>query len=801
VPALVEQSSTVRSVACVPVYGNGNPLGSVILIAFAPRTFVERDIHALERALRQLGSMIEAARRRGGVAEEPAPTLRPIAGPPATEIEALIAERDRLRVEVLARQAERASVAAELAARTGEREHLRVALEAANDERVRLAAELERTHREAERTGSLGAALAAAERERARLAEALEAAAAERAEQTHATIAVEVARAAAEQAAASALADLETTRRVLGSSAAAAAARTAELETELGSLRTRLTEIEAAAARERERAQERERESQRLAGELHAAAALEQQLRVELRQASERVAADGQDELRQALDSIRASEEARAGALAELEAARQALASSQEIVAALEDEAGHAHLEIERLGGSERATRSVQERLDQELETTRAEARGATGRLAELERELDGLRQERSRLGMTAREQEAEVAARSARVETLAAERDRLQEALTATTAERDRLRDDVGAAASRQTRAEEALAREAAERARLGAALGDVQAALGTLEAAQIRAESEASTRVVELERLRSEREQLRTERDRLLAAAAVPVVVEDAPTPVEPVRVVTMAVGGGPRARTRDTSATTNVIAVLDVDGVWEHETVEGHRVLVVAPGADIAQRLGDPAPARIVANLAAPGTLEALVALRASGSRARVWGCLAAPQGNRVLALGMVEAAVRPLDPDAVLAALAGFATRGTRVVTAGADVDALMSLRQALARQGMSVSMAWDAKQAADLFGVVRPEVMVIDLALPRKDGYAIVAAMAQMDTPPHAILLPGEGDAAAAFAAAMADPARAASIQPRARALGLMTERSEAAPVERRQKVRAINRGK
>jgi hypothetical protein len=32
---------------------------------------------------------------------------------------------------------------------------------------------------------------------------------------------------------------------------------------------------------------------------------------------------------------------------------------------------------------------------------------------------------------------------------------------------------------------------------------------------------------------------------------------------------------------------------------------------------------------------------------------------------------------------------------------------------MSLRQALSRGGMSVSMAWDGKQAADLLGVVRP----------------------------------------------------------------------------------------
>src|SRR5206468_11150 len=80
----------------------------------------------------------------------------------------------------------------------------------------------------------------------------------------------------------------------------------------------------------------------------------------------------------------------------------------------------------------------------------------------------------------------------------------------------------------------------------------------------------------------------------------------------------------------------------------------------------------------------------------------------------------------------DPDDVVETLERYAVRGTRVVTAGADVDALMSLRQALARKGLSVSMAWDAKQAADLLQVVRPEVVVGDLALPRRDGSGSVA---------------------------------------------------------------------
>src|SRR2546430_13292804 len=112
----------------------------------------------------------------------------------------------------------------------------------------------------------------------------------------------------------------------------------------------------------------------------------------------------------------------------------------------------------------------------------------------------------------------------------------------------------------------------------------------------------------------------------------------------------------------------------------------------------------------------------------------------------------------------------------------------SVDALMSLRQALARKGLSVSMAWDAKQAADLLQVVRPEVVVVDLALPRRDGYGIVARLAALDPPPSAILVPGPDDAPAAFAAVLADPVYSGGALRLGQLLGAVLTRTEAPPV-------------
>jgi CheY-like chemotaxis protein len=116
---------------------------------------------------------------------------------------------------------------------------------------------------------------------------------------------------------------------------------------------------------------------------------------------------------------------------------------------------------------------------------------------------------------------------------------------------------------------------------------------------------------------------------------------------------------------------------------------------------------------------------------------------------------------------------------------------------MSLRQALSRGGMSVSMAWDGKQAADLLGVVRPEVVVIDLELPRREGYGIVAQLGQLETAPTAVLVPGDDDTAAAFAAVLADPKHSGRALPLATLLGALVTREVTPAGDRRPKVRAL----
>src|SRR5436309_6152989 len=146
VPQLVENAAAVRTITCLPLHAGPTPVGSLVLVALAPRSFTERDVRTLERPLGELATMIEAVRRRGGRGEPVEAPRAPVAAPPplprpAAAVTELQAEREQLRGEVAARAAERAVLAAELAARSGETDRLRAALELAAADRARLAAD------------------------------------------------------------------------------------------------------------------------------------------------------------------------------------------------------------------------------------------------------------------------------------------------------------------------------------------------------------------------------------------------------------------------------------------------------------------------------------------------------------------------------------------------------------------------------------------------------------------------------------------------------------------------------------
>jgi CheY-like chemotaxis protein len=321
-------------------------------------------------------------------------------------------------------------------------------------------------------------------------------------------------------------------------------------------------------------------------------------------------------------------------------------------------------------------------------------------------------------------------------------------------------------------------------------------------LEAVTAEQRTELAEREAEIVRLTTEQVELLAEREQLLAERAVtetrPVTVDtadleaaalvspDAPATVTRsdagVTVIAVQQAETPPHEFVPTGAP--IVVVVDGSDAWSRIGIQGHDVAVIKPGTSSVGRVTELEPVRIVANLAAPGALTTLLALRASGSTARLWGCIADAETERAIALSAIEPVVGPIDPDAIIAALGSYAARDGRIVTTGADVDALMSLRQALSRRRASVSMAWDAKQAREMLGVVRPHAVVVDMSMPKRDGCAIIAAVAALDPVPLVVVVTSAGDPAMDFAALLADPPRDTAIRRLPEAIEIITATSD-----------------
>src|SRR5262249_35268255 len=106
--------------------------------------------------------------------------------------------------------------------------------------------------------------------------------------------------------------------------------------------------------------------------------------------------------------------------------------------------------------------------------------------------------------------------------------------------------------------------------------------------------------------------------------ADVVVPLEVETLPKSAPPAK----AGPGSLRARPEGPT-----VVVLDVDDTWANVTLKGHSVVVLNAEAGDAEQMAALAPERVVVNLAAPGALATLTALRAAGCRSRFWGCIGA------------------------------------------------------------------------------------------------------------------------------------------------------------------------
>src|SRR6266481_4883443 len=317
-------------------------------------------------------------------------------------------------------------------------------------------------------------------------------------------------------------------------------------------------------------------------------------------------------------DRLRAALEAagveRARLAGELEHARRAadraellttsLAAAEretaELTAALERGESGGHERLQEAVEQARAAEAARAAAEAEVESARTALADAQARSVALEAEGRRARAEIERL---------ELAERDGR-----AERERMETELTEIRARFDEL----------------------AER---GSAL---EGEIGVLRETVATLRGEVQTLAAERDRLRGALAELQAEPDRDPLAASVE--AEDAPaaaelTPIEspPAPAAPPTPAAPPRPRVHGAR---RLVVVLDVDPVWEGAVIDGTEVTVVKPGSDVFARFVGVTPTRLVVNLAAPGALAAMGALRAAGVSGRFWGCLASPASDKAL-----------------------------------------------------------------------------------------------------------------------------------------------------------------
>jgi CheY-like chemotaxis protein len=702
-----------------------------------------------------------------------AESLRSSAAAEAESTRGALARAQRLELEAR-RAAQRMQAEADAArasekAMRAEREQLVQALEAAQVS----AAEAASRHRQLERES---AALAAAEG--AGRVRAAEVDACWRASLAEAGREIEQERRRGAERAAECLS--------LGRQLEDAAAREVELRAEIDAVVQRSSREQAETLR-------RALETERTAEAARAAATMElEALRTALGEA-QRIILDAEgrppddERLLYAAELSERAEQARAAAVLELEAARNALAAAQDDVLSTRAYASRVLQEAHAVASERHAAVTEAAQLATALEGTRIELGEARARAVRLEGELAESRERVSRMEIevATREVDAETSWRAcqrdlesaatsarARVAELEADASRHAQELAETRAREEHTRelvrnvtedrDGIVARVSELARvAEEARAAATAESEAIRAALGAAQALI-------IEAEDEAQRARAESERHQAELQAVQGERDQL-AHALANVRSGQGDSERDPSSALdgsSRAVPGSVADAAEAAAAVRAIVAIVGGEDVFAAAPPRGIRVAILEPDPRLTDRLSGLRATHVVVNLANAGGLNAVASLRAEGYCHPVWGCLAVPGGAAVVPLGRIETAPRELDPEAVLALLDRPPGCGGRLLAIGTVPDRLLALRQSLTRAGVSVSIAWDAKQAADLLAMVRPEFVIVDLALPSRAGYRIVANLAVLEPQPLTVLLPAEGDdTAAAFAAAFAERSR------------------------------------
>ncbi len=124
----------------------------------------------------------------------------------------------------------------------------------------------------------------------------------------------------------------------------------------------------------------------------------------------------------------------------------------------------------------------------------------------------------------------------------------------------------------------------------------------------------------------------------------------------------------------------------------------------------------------------------TVDPLAAIAASGR----WGvddpCVFTycAHGGRGIVLGLVDFFPPPFEPDACASRLLGRPGGLQRLLAVSEDVETMGGLREILGRVHCSTAIAFDGRQALELLPMVKPEVLLVDLNVPRGESLRLIS---------------------------------------------------------------------
>jgi CheY-like chemotaxis protein len=205
------------------------------------------------------------------------------------------------------------------------------------------------------------------------------------------------------------------------------------------------------------------------------------------------------------------------------------------------------------------------------------------------------------------------------------------------------------------------------------------------------------------------------------------------------------TSETAAGPRAEPEDRREDGRVVLAIDDDPdvvylLRENLGEAGYRVVGALSGDDGLAKARALRPFAITLDIMMPDKdgWEVLRQLKADPATRDIPIIVVSIIDNRDLGfrLGAFDYVLKPLERDAILAALAHVEAHRGRLLVVDDDPDVTDMVRQLLADEPYEVDSAADGHEALEAIARAAPAVILLDLLMPRMDGFQVIQHLQQ-----------------------------------------------------------------